>query len=125
MTASSRASAIATSGRMTYRLMGSPGGVARAVAPTVRNREAPEGNSSGLTPDGDVAGAVGGELRAVPPGHPAFELEAGQLRHQVALGRPHVAEVVHPVTRRPVGVEPVMVRGALLVDDVVGVEAEV
>src|SRR6266508_1389935 len=78
-----------------------------------------------FSPYGDVTLAVRGEGAAVPIGESVFEFQSGQLRHEVALGRPDVAEVPGAVTRGPVGLAPVVVRRALLRAEVVGVEHDV
>jgi hypothetical protein len=47
---------------------------------------------TGRFPDGDVRVALGGERLALPAGPTLLELHAGELGHQVELGRPDVAE---------------------------------
>ncbi len=52
-------------------------------------------------------------------------MEAGELRHQIALGRPDVAEVAGAVRHGAVGVPSIVMGRALLGGHVVGVEADV
>ena len=47
---------------------------------------------SGRFPNRDVRGALTCERRAVPAGPPVTQRQAGELRHQVELRRPHVPE---------------------------------
>ena len=66
-----------------------------------RSSSAPGTEPLRLAPDRDVALAVGGERAAVPVGHALLELEPGELRHEVALGGPDVAEVAGAVAVLP------------------------
>src|ERR1700722_5977712 len=71
----------------------------------------------GLAPDRDVRAAVGGEGLPVPPGPAVTQPEPGELRHQVELGWPDVAERDGPVLPHPVGeldvVAPVLLGGVV------------
>ena len=63
--------------------------------------------------------------RAHPVAAAPLELHPGELGHQVALGRPDVAEVAGAVPDAAVGLVRVVVRRALLGRQVVGVETDV
>src|SRR5204863_5464314 len=99
-------------GRARDRLRALP--AAEAVAPLRRR----------LLPDRDVLRALARERLALPAA-PAFaEAHPCQLRHQVELRRPDVAERNRPPLELPIRSR-VVVRDQALVDDVVLVEAEV
>ena len=74
-------------------------------------------------PDGDVLGALARERLAPPPRPALAQRHPGEARHQVELGRPHVAER-HRVQLELAVDDPVVVGDQALRRDVVLVEAE-
>jgi len=68
---------------------------------------------------------VCGHRRAGPVGVAALELEAPQFAHQIGLRRPDVAVGATVDARLAAVPEREMVRGQELVDDVVGIDADV
>src|SRR3954469_20957289 len=96
-----------------------------AQGPTIGDGRRDEHERLLPTPDGDVTLALRRERAAVPVGEAVLAIEPGESGHQIALGGPDVAEVARTVPRRAVGPGPVVVRGAALADEIVGVEPEV
>ena len=75
-------------------------------------------------PDRDVCGAVAREWLSVPVAPSFAQGHAGELCHQVVLGRPGVSVQRIEERRSTVG-DPVMMRDQHLVGDVVFVDTEV
>ena len=73
------------------------------------------GRLSGQPVDRHVRAGLGGELGAGPVRVPALQLEAGELGHQVELGRPDVAVRAAEQLRLRAVAEPEVVRDDLLV----------
>ena len=118
------------------RLLASPSVRTATAATTTRSKKSsshstlglaprcPGAPSGGLLPDRDVLAALAGERLAPPPAPAVAQAHPGELRHQVELGGPHVAERDRQALDAAVD-DLEVVRDQALVGDVVLVEAPV